>query len=357
MGVSNTYQVNNMHKEQFDAIEAGRALLSKLLPNQKPSKNTVAAYQREVTRLISRGGALWETAAMTTSQKTWFLRRAAILYKARTALALELARQDQMQHALQRVPPEDPCWKEWLVAVKNIHGLTQFIESAPSGSPLVAPRPRRSKRKTGPGLPDNWRELLAARLPNWRQAYLVAAVTGCRPAELAKGVGLAIEDGQLVATIEGAKVGEHAGQPLRSMNWTLPGTSPLVQQLAEAVQASQGVLTVSLGNRNTNPARAFSDAIREAAARAWPGRKHSITAYSLRHAAASDLKGSGLDAADVSAALGHATLATKSTYGHTKGRKGVSVAPEQVQGSRPVRGQVATWAATPQPSSSPSPQG
>lgn len=344
-----------MHEKQFETITTGWALLSNH-PLTQPSEKSIATYQREFNRIKARaeGGKIWEAAAQTTSQRTWYLRRAAILFLAWRALAKQLTVQEQMQTALRDAPPQDARWDQWRAEVQKVGRLIELIKSAPSGSPLVAPKPRRTKRKTGPGLPDDWREQLAARLPNWRQAYLVAAVTGCRPAELAKGVELRVREGQLQASIIGAKVGEYAGQPLRSMRWTLPNASPLVEQLAEAVLANAGELTVSLGNRNTNPARAFSDAIREAAKRAWPGRKLSITAYSLRHAAASDLKSSGLGETAVSQALGHASLSTKSTYGRAaRTQKGVSVAPGQVEGSRPVRGQASTWIAARQP---PAPQ-
>ncbi len=347
-----------MHQQQCETITAGWALLSNQ-PLTQPSEKSIATYQREFNRIKARteGGRIWEAAAQTASQRTWYLRRAAILFHAWQALARQLVVQEQLQTALRDEPPQDAVdarWDQWRAEIQKVGRLIELIKSAPSGSPLAAPKPRRSKRKTGPGLPDDWREQLAARLPNWRQAYLVAAVTGCRPAELAKGVELLVREGQLLASIIGAKVGEHAGQPLRSMRWTLPNASPLVEQLAEAVLANAGALTVSLGNRNTNPARAFSDAIREAAKRAWPGRKLSITAYSLRHAAASDLKSSGLGGTAVSQALGHASLSTKSTYGRApRTQKGVSVAPGQVEGSRPVRGQASTWIAAPQP---PTPQ-
>jgi integrase len=343
-----------MHEKQFETITMGWALLSKHAPTQ-PSEKSIGTYQRELNRIKARteGGRIWDAAAQTTSQRTWYLRRAAILFHAWQALARQLAVQEQVQSSLSDVPSQDARWDQWRTEVEKVGRLIELIKSAPSGSPLVDPKPRRTKRKTGPGLPDDWREQLAARLPNWRQAYLVAAVTGCRPAELAKGVELIIREGQLLASIIGAKVGEHAGQPLRSMRWTLPNASPLVEQLAEAVLANAGALTVSLGNRNTNPARAFSDAIREAAKRAWPGRKLSITAYSLRHAAASDLKSSGLGETAVSQALGHASLSTKSTYGRARTQRGVSVAPGQVEGSRPVRGEASTWLAARQP---PTPQ-
>lgn len=56
--------------------------------------------------------------------------------------------------------------------------------------PMDGRSDRDTKRQDMRGLPDDWRERLIERMPNYGPATLTAAVTGCRPAELASGVQL-----------------------------------------------------------------------------------------------------------------------------------------------------------------------
>ena len=86
------------------------------------------------------------------------------------------------------------------------------------GAPVKQRRPSHSKRRDLRGLPEDWRERLVARMPKYRSAALTSAVARCRPKELKKGVQLAIVGRMLIATINGAKVTEKAGQPWRRLS-------------------------------------------------------------------------------------------------------------------------------------------
>jgi hypothetical protein len=126
----------------------------------------------------------------------------------------------------------------WQTAVRKMGRLVEWhkrLQDEPG--PLVEERrPRHSKRQDLRGLPDDWRERLVARMPNYRLAALTNAVTGCRPDELVKGVQLAINGRMLVATIQGAKVtGEnwqHGAAILAADSAT-----PLVRMLVAEVRA------------------------------------------------------------------------------------------------------------------------
>jgi integrase len=75
-----------------------------------------------------------------------------------------------------------------------------------------------------------------------------------------------------------------------------------------------------------------------AAAREWPRRKTTVTPYCFGHQIAADMKADGqLDSGEISAALGHLSDATKSTYGHAKMSKGRGVALARVIAARPVK--------------------
>ena len=167
---------------------------------------------------------------------------------------------------------------------------------------------------------------------------MVCAVTGCRPSEITKGVELWVKNGILLDKIEGKKTGAYSGQPWRAMSWHLKDAPLLVSDLAKMVLAAGGKLTIDYkGHENPNPPKALSGAMRQAAARAFPGHTVTLTPYSLRHAVASDLKASDLSPQDVSKALGHQAVATQSTYG-TRQQGCGGVAPTTVKAPKDVRG-------------------
>jgi integrase len=198
------------------------------------------------------------------------------------------------------------------------------------GPEIEQRRPRHSKRKDLRGLPADWRERMVARLPNYRLAVLVQAVTGCRPDELVNGVQLEIQSGYLVATIKGSKVTAKTGQPWRRLLWQVDSESPLVRHLVAAVQAGASMAKIE-------NAKAYSGAVRAAGAREWPRRKTTVTPYCFRHAAASDMKVSGIDKALISQALGHCSDVTKQYYGSYHQARGGAVTPDSIEAARAVQ--------------------
>jgi integrase len=165
----------------------------------------------------------------------------------------------------------------------------------------------------------------------YRHAVLVSAVTGCRPDELGKGIRLSIIGDQLIAEITGSKVTEKSGQPWRRLAWSIDSSSPLVAMLVDEVRNG---LTLA----RIEDARIYSGAVRAAGEREWPARKKKISPYCFRHAAASDLKASGMDDSAISQALGHCADVARSYYGQRQqGRKEGGVAPNRVAAARLVR--------------------
>lgn len=318
--------------DPYEVIRKARAVLL-TLPETTASPESLATYEMLVKRLVKKGDPL-KAALETASPGTWCTRRAAMKTIARQEIASFLRAQDKLQRQLGSAAKENSQWQEMISALHAWSSLVSRIESS-----HIASKPRQTKRRGLVTLPADWREQLVERCPTWRREILVLAATGCRPAEIGHGVQLQVEGGELVATIQGAKVREGHGQPERVLRWRLDGAAPIVAMLASEVP-SEGRLVVSFeGRSNTVPERALSDAIDAAAARAFKDHPHTVTAYSLRHAAASDLKASGLSPAEVSAALGHAVEHTASQYGGkplSKSRAG-SVAPSSVQGARQVR--------------------
>ncbi|MDB4873340.1 MAG: integrase [Gemmatimonadales bacterium] len=332
-------------QEYYEMIKRARAVLA-ATPKNEVSDSTAADYLRKVRRLRARsqhhGGEMFDgaiaEALKTTKKSSWQASRAALLHCARAGLDGYLTQQDQVQRAcraadLLNQPAQWDLWK--LLAERALECALAIEKVRAAALPLKGRIDRHTKRQDMRGLPVDWRERVVARMPTYRAAALTAAVTGCRPAELVNGVRMSIEGGMLVAHIEGAKVdvARGKGQEWRRLEWPLNHPSALVRDLAGEVMRKDGALAVTIKSASN-----FSKSVSNAAAREWPRRNTTVTPYCFRHQAAADMKASGqLDSGEISAALGHLSDATKSTYGHANMSKGRGVAPARVTAARPVK--------------------
>lgn len=325
--------------QEYETIKSARATLQASQASA-PSERTVAGYVAKTALIMRRAGpgadieALIAQAKQTQSASTWFSRRAALMYSFRLGVGQLLAEQDTMQRSLKAAQAVggSPSWEGWQKAVRKIGRMVEWhkrLQGEP-GPPVEERRARHSKRRDLRGLPDDWRERLVARMPNYRLAVLANAVTGCRPDELVKGVQLTIEGGMLMATIQGAKVTGTTGQPWRRLFWSTDSNSPLVRALVAEVEAGASVAQIK-------DSKAYSGAMRAAGGREWPKRKTTVTPYCMRHALAADMKASGMGAAEISAGLGHCSDVTKQYYGAaSQGCGARSVVPLKVEAERNV---------------------
>lgn len=187
-------------------------------------------------------------------------------------------------------------------------------------------RKKRSKRQVLGGLPPNWRELVIdAAKPQHKIPITVLAASGCRPAELAKGIDVASVDGTVVIVIQGVKVTEYSGQPQRIILLD-PLLNPFARMLFDQLQPDEAIIVKV--NRWT-----LLDAVKSAVKRAGIPERKRVTPYCFRHQFAADVKA---EVGSASKALGHATDRTQSNYGHknqSKGRSGVKA----TKVSRPVK--------------------
>lgn len=329
-------------QEQYDAIKQARALLAKT-PKSTARQTTADDYRAKVERLRERTqdagtfNALITEALKTAKKTSWQALRAALLFTARNTLEQHMANQDKLQRAIkaQEAIGLKPNWEPWKGLVQTVQNSHQALQAVLDAElPIEGRVNRHTKRQDMKGLPDDWRQQIVARMPNYRLAALTAAVTGCRPAELVGGVKVTIEDGMLRAHIIGAKVDveKGKGQEWRRLSWPLNHPSDLVQELVKATQEAGGALMAKITSASN-----FSKSMSNASARIWPRRKAAITPYCMRHQAASDFKASGLSSSEVSAALGHLSDVTKSTYGHANMSRAGGVAPKRVESARPVK--------------------
>ena len=291
-----------------------------------PSTKTVELYRREMVRLLGTGDP-WQAAADTDKKATFFVRRAAILHFCRDVIERGLKAQDQ----LQRKGLDDPAQKEaWVAQVKALKNALNLAEKAPSEPPSHLVKRRQTKRVGLFTLLENWREVMISRLPRYRAAAAVAAISGCRPAELVKGIEVSVAHGSLKIRISGAKVSKNSGQEWRELSFDLPSENPLALILGRIALEEGGQTVVKIDD-----ARAFSGAVREAGKRAFPKFGRTITPYSFRHQVASDLKAAELGD-QISAALGHSVSDTRGSYGEW-GAGRSDRAPNRIEAARPVK--------------------
>lgn len=198
---------------------------------------------------------------------------------------------------------------------------------------------RKSKRLSIRNLDSNWREELCNRgnRSHYYQALLITSITGCRPSEIANGVKLWISfnsemnENCIHIQIKGTKVKQNQGQESRTLIFKTSHKNSILQNLIYVVSNKEN----SCDLVRIQSANNFTQEIRRMCKLLWPKHKHPITAYSLRHQAASDFK-KFLSSGDVSRALGHASSKTKKTYGSASQSKS-GLAPDIVLSTREVK--------------------
>lgn len=287
-----------------------------------PSPTTARLYEVEAARLFATGDP-WTAVGKTEKKSTFFLRRAALLHVCRARVDLLLAEQDKLQRA-------GLMGSEWLEKIKTLKETVELAEQVPDETPEHLVKRRVTKRVDLWKLPENWREAMIDRLPKYREAACISAISGCRPSELVNGVDVSVANGMLKIRIRGAKTSENSGQEWRELCYSLPSENPLAIMLGRIALLKGGSTVVKIDD-----AKAFSGAVRAAGKRAFPQFGHTITPYSFRHQVASDLKAADLGD-QISQALGHAASDTKGSYGEWGAGNG-SMAPDAVNAARPVK--------------------
>lgn len=160
-----------------------------------------------------------------------------------------------------------------------------------------------------------WRALLFARLVNvdspWVDHAAVAALTGCRPAEVSS-VRIEVVANALVITIPGVKVSDTKGQPYRIFT-IKKDAGPEFAHLLERAKTRPVVL------HSNATASAFSEALKRAGKQAFGEKSPNMTGYVYRHALACDMRADGAGRDEIASALGHAVTKTQSHYGRASG--------------------------------------
>lgn len=174
---------------------------------------------------------------------------------------------------------------------------------------------RKSKRESLVGLPQYWPLKIYDELTDdYKLPFLLLALTGCRPAEIGKGIKIFVQDELLVCIINGAKVSKTKGHTTRSLTFDSQKNiyAKIIHNNFTQDSINEFVVRTPDG-KDAKAVKKFCDKVRHTAQRKL-GMK-GVSAYSLRHQAASDLKYGMEDETEISKVLGHRSLTMKKHYG------------------------------------------
>lgn len=197
------------------------------------------------------------------------------------------------------------------------------------GSSRGVIQPSHGKRAVG-RLPVDWKTKLVGGVPKsskYRAHVAAMALCGCRPSEFeGRGVNVEkVDEDTYRFKVFGKKTGERqkngktftTGQTERvitvSRTDTLDKYGQVNPEFIVLDKALKGKTYVELNAK----AVAVRDVVLRASEKAFPELKNKPTAYSFRHAFASELKAAnGVDSVETAAALGHASTKTQGCYGY-----------------------------------------
>ncbi|VWC89020.1 hypothetical protein BLA50215_01757 [Burkholderia lata] len=210
----------------------------------------------------------------------------------------------------------------------------------------------KTKKPALKSLPATWREDMWERAsqPEWRQSrpQLLSALallwlTGCRPAEIERGVQIGLRGNLLVIEVAGAKCidagNRDRGQPKRHYGFKIDMEAHPALMFLSALAATN---TINGTGRCwiTHDADYLYNSVVALGKSVFPKLRTRVSPYCFRHQVASDLKADpDVLLEDAAKFMGHLSDYSIGKYGHAvHGRKGVGrVKALAVQTSRPIK--------------------
>lgn len=338
------------HPEETDLVRQCQRLFAIAIgetgSSGRVTRRTAVDYAKLALSLVNRAShseaGLMDVVQATSRSSTYFKRMAAIRYV--------LVRQHEQLLLEMSATPRPADFSDSDTTGKwqrHLDLLQQYHDQQKKG--FIQTRRRRvSKRQALQGLRADWREQICRRSENGKYglAMLVAALTGCRPAELERGVvisesGGSEEIGQINFMIDGVKVSGGQGQPHRCISYRSNDPHPLVRAIRQELE---GRLDNGACRVQVEKALNFTVEVRRLAQCLWPTHPHSITAYCFRHQWAADLKRTQ-STDSVSRGLGHLSAKTRRYYGQAGQSKGRFLQPVAVTAERHIKS-VPDWASS-----------
>lgn len=220
------------------------------------------------------------------------------------------------------------------------------LDAVPAPDPVPTPapapakknpaNPSKSKKHLVPKLPADWRQRVFAATETSRPASMLRKsvallwITGCRPAEIEKGVSVYAQGQHLIVHITGAKVGIIDNGVTKSQRG-IEGRKLKIS--ANQNEASE--LLFKLANDAGGKilvkydAVALSNKVSEAAKKALKKKGNGVSPYCYRHAMGSDLKScDAIDDVTRAQVMGHLSVESLARYGRRR-RGGGGPSPVQ----------------------------
>lgn len=336
--------------EDFDEMGVCVCLAREVLQGwEPPSEKTRLAYAKDVERLLRVNADPLIALAAATAKASYYRSRAAVVFHQMRELEAAVRMVEEAERACDAEEYAAHCSRvdECLRRVRKLPPDPKFLR-VKAGAPgewtrINAASPRKKQRETGKrkslrGLPDGWRERIwaCAQRSKYRDALAVTMLTGCRPAELVKGVEILVaDDSGLDVEIQGAKLTRYSGQALRCLGYSR-NAAPWRLYLQQLVASSgKPSLTISLLESQK---KRFCDAVRTWSKKLWPRRRNGLSPYSFRHLFAGHTKkASRGEVVTVAEALGHRSTKTQRNYGTAKQAIDAGDAPVRVEASAAVK--------------------
>lgn len=313
----------------------------------QPEQETARKYRNRGRRYLEDAIAgdrdIWALVAeRSNTRDSWYTARAAAHFYLLEAAVMAKRAIDAWYRAAATKATTDDLRVMFLQATKLLPAVANAIAATPFGGPPEkfqgsgkSKRPVNSKSASIRNVPDDWRVQVANGLGgSVKLLYLLQCVTGCRPAELKKGVAaVRKDDGNLEFTVMGAKVGKHSGQQERHI--VVAASDGVALELRRLLSVGSPVQSRELiGKVNT-----YCKAVARCGKKLFPEKKTNkqLTAYSARHQYKNDIRDAGLSREEIAKAMGHATTKSSSYYGTRVKSGGGAVKPRSVNATRKVK--------------------
>ncbi|HAK3810359.1 TPA: site-specific integrase [Salmonella enterica] len=147
--------------------------------------------------------------------------------------------------------------------------------------------------------------------------------TGCRPDEIETGIRVNFDskNNKLRFKIVGSKLNYQQKRGIRIREVTVKVTEKNLQYykpIIDIFEKNPGAYDLKV---KTESAKAFSGYITKISKKLWPRKKHHVSAYSFRHAKATELKNSEkFDTEEIAKIMGHASVRSQESYGRKNKR-------------------------------------
>lgn len=242
--------------------------------------------------------------------RAFYPSRAALLWQLHTMAKARLADYNRRHRA--------GDWSGALEALKKAESAMKGADKlkqveAPDGATKSLGN---SSRRKIPAQSEWQTDMLEAATHAQISGIAVLILTGCRPAELEKGVSVTRTADSLIFTISGAKVTEDGGHEWRKVRHRIdmPPSPAIAAMLYILDEEGKGLVQ--------RKAKRLGKDIEAINARMNASRAKRPTAYSFRHQLSADMKRAKLAPERIAAVLGHRVTRTQQIYGHAGQGKG-----------------------------------